>query len=210
MKKKAILFDLDGVVLDSEHHYTQFWRQEGLRYHPEQVGLAEEIKGCSLKKILDRWFGDVASQHKAIVQRLDEFERNLPFDYIPGVTDFLKVVKAQQFKTAIVTSSTRQKMQYVSDKHPELRHLIDVLVTGDDVSQSKPSPEGYLHAAHQLGVEPEECAVFEDSINGLKAGRAAGMITIALTTTNPRELLADNADLVVDDFTSDELIKYIL
>ena len=103
-------------------------------------------------------------------------------------------------KTAVVTSSNRQKMASVYAKHPEFPELFDAILTSEDFSRSKPFPDCYLSAAEKFGVAPEKCVVFEDSINGLKSGRAAGMKVVGLLTTNPLEAVAPLSDVQVNDF----------
>ena len=101
---------------------------------------------------------------------------------------------------AIVTSSNAEKMGRIARRHPEFIAHVGTIVTDADVKHSKPDPEGYLLAASRLGASSGRCVVFEDSIQGLAAGRAAGGKVVALATTNAREKLLDKADVVVDSF----------
>jgi beta-phosphoglucomutase-like phosphatase (HAD superfamily) len=92
-------------------------------------------------------------------------------------------------------------MSSVYRAHPELREWIDRVLTADDYRASKPEPDCFLAGAKCFGAEPANCVVFEDSINGLRAGRAAGCFVVGLTTTNPPQIVRQYADCVVDDFT---------
>ncbi len=198
---KAALFDLDGVVFDTEPQYTVFWGSQCRLYHPEHPGLEQEIKGQTLVQIYEGWFsGALTSEQDTITSRLNEFESQMDYDYIPGFEHFVRTLRSLGVKTAVVTSSNRQKMASVYAKHPEFPELFDAILTSEDFSRSKPFPDCYLSAAEKFGVAPEECVVFEDSINGLKSGRAAGMKVVGLLTTNPLEAVAPLSDVQVNDF----------
>ena len=104
-------------------------------------------------------------------------------------------------KTAVVTSSNQPKMQAVYQARPEFCELFDAILTSEDFERSKPDPDCYLKAAARLGVDKKDCVVFEDSFNGLKSGRAAGMFVVGLATTNAAEKIAPLCDKVIDDYT---------
>lgn len=198
---KAALFDLDGVVFDTEPQYTVFWGSQCRLYHPEHPGLEHEIKGSTLDQIFDRWWsGPLEAEREAVTQRLNDFEAQMHYDYIEGLQDFLAVLRTQEVRTAIVTSSNRQKMDSVYRSRPELRLVFDAILTSEDFTESKPSPQCYLRAAERLGVEPLECVVFEDSFNGLRSGRAAGMYVVGLATTNSREAIAPLSDIQISNY----------
>lgn len=198
MKKKAGLFDLDGVIFDTEGQYTQFWSEEG-KLLQEGSDFSARIKGRTLKEILDRYFPD-QEQADGVIKRLSRFEQEMVIEYIPGAREFILGLKEQGVKLAIVTSSNDLKMQNVYRLHPEVKKVFDIIVTADKITRSKPDPECYLLAATELGMKKEECVVFEDSFSGLEAGRRAEMKVVGLATSNPAEKIADKADVVVPDF----------
>lgn len=198
---RAALFDLDGVVFDTEPQYTVFWGSMCRLYHPEHPGLEHEIKGSTLDQIFDRWWaGPLESEREAVTQRLNDFEASMNYDYIEGLQEFLAYLRRNGVKTAIVTSSNRQKMDSVYRSRPELSLLFDDILTSEDFTESKPSPQCYLRAAQRLGAEPQDCVVFEDSFNGLRSGRAAGMFVVGLATTNSREAIAPLSDIQIDNY----------
>lgn len=209
MKKnvlKAVLFDLDGVVFDTEPQYTIFWGGECRRYHPERPGLEHEIKGQTLTQIYDAFFsGTLAPEQEKITQRLNRFEQQMDFSYIKGFETFIEKLKKHGILTAIVTSSNLPKMAAAKAKHPEIEQLFDAILTSEDFAESKPSPDCYLRAAHRLKVEPSQCIVLEDSFNGLMSGRSAGMGVVGFSTTNPASAIAHLCDLVVPDYTGLEI-----
>ncbi len=205
-KPKAALFDLDGVVFDTEPQYTEFWGEQCREFHPERPGLEFEIKGQTLQQIYDRYFsGDLLSKQQLITERLDAFEQNMKFCFVTGFEAFVKDLRAQRIKTAVVTSSNRQKMESVYAKCPGFKQLFDAILTAEDFAKSKPDPDCYLKAAARFEAEPSECVVFEDSFNGLKSGRSAGMFVVGLSTTNPSEAISPFADVVISDYTDFKL-----
>jgi HAD superfamily hydrolase (TIGR01509 family) len=198
---KAALFDLDGVVFDTEPQYTVFWGSQCRLYHPEHPGLENEIKGSTLTQIYDRWFsGPLAGEQAAITQRLDAFEAQMHYDYIDGFEALIADFHAHGVKTAVVTSSNQPKMESVYRAQPGFRSLFDAILTSEDFEYSKPHPDCYLKAAARFGAAPEECVVFEDSFNGLKSGRAAGMKVVGLATTNSSEAIAPLSDMQISDY----------
>lgn len=183
MEYTGYLFDLDGVVFDTEPQYSIFWGDQLKLYHPEQPGLEQKIKGQTLTQIFDKYFsGPLEKERGVIVNRLDELERHI------------------HKKTAIVTSSNCAKMENVYRKHPELKGMMDAILTAEDFAESKPNPDCYLKAAARLGLSPDECVGFEDSFNGLRAVRAAGMRVVGLATTNKAEDIRPYCDVVVSDY----------
>ena len=207
---KAALFDLDGVVFDTEPQYTVFWGNECRRYHPDKPGLEHRIKGQTLVEIYDQCFaGELAGEQPAITQRLNDFEAQMHFDYVAGFELFVQSLREKGVKTAVVTSSNQQKMESVYRQHPEFKSIFDAILTSEDFDESKPSPDCYLKGAQCFGVKPVECVVFEDSFNGLKSGRASGAFVVGLATTNSPESIAPYADVVVKDFHDPKLPKDI-
>jgi len=201
-KLSAALFDLDGVVFDTEPQYSVFWGTQCRLYHPEHPGLENEIKGQTLTQIYDRWWsGPLAKERDTLTRRLDEFEAQMSFDYIEGFTEFIADLRSHGVKTAVVTSSNQQKMGSVYRSHPEFTALFDAILTSEDFAESKPSPDCYLRAAARFGATPEDCVVFEDSVNGLRSGRAAGMFVVGLVTTNSLEIVAPLSDIQAADYT---------
>ena len=204
-KVKAALFDLDGVVFDTEPQYTVFWGAQCREFHPEHPGLEHEIKGQTLDQIYDAWFdGELKTVRPLLTQRLNDFERDMDYLYIAGFEDFIAYLRKQDIKTAVVTSSNQMKMQSVYHKHPEFTGLFDAILTSEDFEYSKPHPDCYLKAAARFGAAPTECVVFEDSFNGLKSGRAAGMTVIGLATTNAAEAITPLCDQVIKDYKLEE------
>lgn len=200
---RAALFDLDGVVFNTEPQYTLFWGSQFREFYPDSVGLEYKVKGQTLVQIFDTYYsGNLLEKREIISSRLHSYERDMDYPYIEGFVSFTNLLKRHGISMAIVTSSDLPKMEAVYNKCPDLRELVPIILTSEDFEHSKPAPDCYLKAASRLGVAVDECIVFEDSFNGLRSGRAASMATIGLSTTNTPESLSPFADMVVPDFTS--------
>lgn len=195
MKYKAALFDLDGVLIDSETLYTGFWEKVGKTHHLPSPTFALDIKGTTLNDILTTYFA--APEIRADVDRmLHEFENEIVYPVFPGALEFVDRLRSKGMKTVIVTSSDDKKMEFLFGQHPDFSSHFDAIVTASDVSRSKPDPEPYLVGAAKAGCSPNECVVFEDSFQGLEAGRRAGAYVVGLSTTNPAASLEGKADRI--------------
>ncbi len=207
---KAALFDLDGVVFDTEPQYTVFWRKQCKEFHPEIPNLEQTIKGQTLTQIYDGYFsGDLKDKQQLITDRLNEFETNMTFDYVAGFMDFIRDLRSKRIKTAVVTSSNKPKMKNIYAKCPEFKDLFDVILTSEDFAHSKPDPDCYIKASKATETQTNDCIVFEDSFNGLKSGRAAGMRVVGLATTNTPRSIAPYSDCVITDY-NDTVLKTFL
>ena len=196
----TVLFDLDGVLLDTENRYTEFWDKVGHDFlNIDNIGA--KIKGQSLTSILGDYFVGRPDVQSMVEDKLYEFEYCLEYEYVAGAEDFLKELKEKGIVTAVVTSSNESKMKHVYRKHPEFKDYFNRIFTSETFTKSKPAPDCYLMAMKELGAKQETTIVFEDSFSGLQAAAASGCVVVGLATTNPRETIAEKATLVIDDFT---------
>ena len=195
----AVLFDLDGVIVDTEGQYSLFWKQIGEEYMPGMPDFALAIKGRTLTQIYDTYFPDAADR-AAITERLNAFERQMDFPYIAGAREFLEALQAQGVPTAIATSSNCDKMACLYARHPEIKNLVTAVLTAEDARRSKPAPDCYLAAAERLGADISNCIVFEDSPNGLAAGRASGAFVIGVCTSLAAAEIEPLCDMYIEDF----------
>ena len=154
MKIKAALFDLDGVIIDTETQYSRFWGEQCRHYFPDQPGLENVIKGQTLVQIYDHVFADLPDEQPLITERLNAYEQQMSYDYIAGAREFIESLRQQGIKTAIVTSSNQPKMKNVHRSHPELSELFDAILTAEDFTESKPHPQCYLRAACRRQAPP--------------------------------------------------------
>ncbi len=196
----GVLLDLDGVLIDSEELYTNFWTDIEQIYPTGIQDFPLKIKGNALFKILEYFDGDEVKED--IIRRVHKFEEETRYPLYDGVLDFLEQVKANEIPMALVTSSNDKKMQSLFAQHPYLKQYFKAIITDSSVKHSKPHPECYLNAAKALEIPIENCFVFEDSIQGLEAGMNAGATVIGLTTSNTAESLRGKAHYLIDRLSS--------
>ena len=196
----AVLFDFDGVIMDTETQYTLFWDEQGKKYlNREHYG--HSIKGQTLVQIYEKDFVDMPKIQEKVSKDLSHFEEYMNYEYIPGVEAFIADLRAHGVKLAVVTSSTTDKMKIVYRTHPEFAGLFDEILTAERFTRSKPAPDCFLLGMQSLASKPERTVVFEDSFHGLQAGMSSGAITVGVATTNSREAISEKANYVIDDFT---------
>ena len=199
MKERiAALFDFDGVVIDTDSQCSRFWQQVGQQYGYD--GLEKQVKGQTLTYIYNTFFVGREAEQQEITEQLNRFELNMSYDYVPGAVDFIRALRAEGIATAVVTSSNEQKMNAVYRVHPEVNQLFDRILTAEMFAPSKPDPDCYLLGMRLFGTTPLQTFVFEDSINGLRAGLASGARVIALSTTFPSEVIAPLSHKVIPHF----------
>lgn len=199
-KKIAALFDMDGVVLDTESQYSVFWNRIGL----ETLGIENfdaMIKGSTGVQIGEKYYKGRDEEFADIIKQNNEWEAQMTYEYIPGIVSFIEDLRKNNVKLALVTSSDEKKMQYVYNAHLEIKSMFDEILTAECFSRSKPDPECFLLGMKKFGTIPENTFVFEDSFHGLQAGISSGATVIGVATTNSREAIGRKAHYIIDDFT---------
>jgi HAD superfamily hydrolase (TIGR01509 family) len=209
MKCKAFVFDMDGVLCDSEAIMASAGCRMFLERHravvvPEDfapfVGTGE-----------DRYLGGVAAKYGVVLDMPSDKEEayrlygeiaSQTLKPIPGVVRFLNEAAAAGFRLAVATSADAVKVEVNLAAIGVSESLIAVRVTGSQVEHKKPAPDIFLKAAAQLGCRPEECVVFEDAVSGVQAAKAAGSLCCGIASSFPVEVLvAHGADWTASDFT---------
>lgn len=202
----AVVFDMDGVLLDSGAHHRDAWRrllaELGVEAAPDfwrrTIGRpAEEAVAHLLERPVE------AAEAAALARRKREHYAELAArGLLPvrGAPAFVATLAGAGVPRAVATSASRHDVEALLAAIGVRRHF-EVVVTADDVRWGKPNPEVYLRAAAGLGLPPSACLVFEDSVVGVHAARRAGMRVIGLTTAHTaRELLAAGAERAITDF----------
>ena len=208
-KLEAVLFDMDGVIIDSEPLWTEAERQllarRELRYSPELKALlmgreSREAVGLLMEHYnLKERLEDVIEERQQLIAGL--FRDSL--QPIPHVVRLIQAIVDWGFKTALVSSSPKSLVALVLEKLT-ISELFDLIMSGDQVARGKPAPDIYLTAARELCVAAENCLVVEDAPNGVAAAKAAGMCCLAISTSVSRAELAA-ADRVVSSFREVDL-----
>lgn len=206
----ALIFDMDGVVVDSMPIHRAAWSQ-----YLDSLGIPGEdllarMHGRRNDEIVLDFLGPSADQkaieeHGAAKERLyrqlmrDRLENQL----VPGVRSFLQQASAAPI--GLASNAERANIDFVLDGSG-LRPFFSAIVDGSQVERPKPAPDVYLRAAHELGVAPRNCIVFEDSPVGVRAAHDSGMRVVGLLT---HERSLDHVDLAVDDFLDPRLCDWL-
>jgi len=210
---KAILFDMDGTVIDSiksdfeafrkafeQFHYNLSYQayieKTGARGEEIVAAIAPELSAGEIEKLLrqkEENFKTLARQNKP--------------EAVKGIELILRRAKEIPLWTALATGAKRKKVDFILNR-VEIAQYFDVILTADDVSIGKPAPDIFLAAAHKLHVQPSECIVFEDAEMGIEAAKRAKMHCIAIVNSTPKEML-QKADLVIENYADLHLEEYI-
>ena len=204
----ALIFDMDGVIVDTEALHAEAKRTTFEHYQLEvPENLYAEFRGRSDEDMVEhvvREFGparlsaaDVLNYKHAVFRTLHE--KVAPVD---GVLDFIRQARRHFDKLAVTTSATKDNQEFTFDKF-DLQPYFDVVVTAKEIRRTKPHPDPYLITTRQLGLDPASCLVIEDSKNGILSAKAAGCVVVAITTSfSKSELKEANAeyDYVVDSY----------
>lgn len=207
MRKKAFLWDFDGVLVDSMSLHVklgvQVCREQGIQLSPNEVELLGNMPDMQA-------FGEIVNgigKGPLNVQRLAQAKEELYLQCAPsqvglmtGALEFLHQSRELFPSLALVTSNERKVVHRILRVRDLFRYF-DVVVTGDDCTRTKPDPEPYQHAIRLLGVEPAACIALEDTAGGVQSARAAGCSVIGILTTHTADVLASaGAQLLVSEF----------
>ena len=205
MRYEAILFDMDGVVVDTHQSVTTFWLRLAADHGISltQQDFVQHVYGSTGEHTLRYLFPHFTEQQRqAVYVTMEEYERNLCYEAVPGVVDLLHDLRREDIPTALVTSGTRSKVGAVTSQLG-IDGYFTAQVTFEDIRYGKPDPECYLLAARLLNVSPHACIVFEDAVNGIQAAVAAGTHCIGIQAAyNTAPLMEVGAQAVVPDFTA--------
>lgn len=211
-KKYGLLLDFDGVVVDSEPLYEKAmniqFNKYGVDVQPEDWLF---FKGKDVKAVFE-YINDKYHSKMDIdkvkedyrIDLLNEFKSNMR--YIPGFLEFYHACVNDGFSDLLVTSTGRDVMDWTFENVP-VENIFSGMITAFEVENTKPHPEPYLKAAEQIGIPIDKCVVIEDSVNGIRSGKAAGAKVIGITTTFPSDIIHE-ADLIVGSY--EELSPKIL
>lgn len=212
--RKTILWDMDGVISDSYSYHLAAWQET---FKKRGVDFAEQdfsrLFGTRNDFIVRTVMGNNLAEHdvKTIVQEKEETFRRKAGGKIksfPGAIRLLAALRQANVKQGLASSAPKANIDLVLSEL-NLAEVFDAVVSGQDVSESKPSPQIYLAAAQRLGAAPEDCLVIEDSPLGIQAANAAGMKSLAVTNTHCRQKLGE-ATKVVDSLDGVDLITLLM
>lgn len=210
---QALIFDMDGVIIDSEALHAEAKRIAMRQYGVElPQDVIHDLKGMTDEAIFEHLvarFLDgahpvaevLAAKHRAFRQIDGQVQA------IPGALEFVAQARPRFSQFALTTSATRENQQRAFERFA-LSLWFDVVVTGEDITRPKPDPEPYLKTLEKMGLPASACLVIEDSLNGVRSGLAAGCAVAAITTTfSTQELAVLNPDIIITQF--DELAEWL-
>ena len=209
---KAVIFDMDGVIINNTPYHVRAWEVFAEQYNLELLmeKFKQELLGISTESILKQLFGQDLSQEK--IAKYTSEKDSIYFEIYKenisaaeGLLEFIDLLKEKNITMGVATSETKEIAHSILQK-VGVKQYFKVIVTGDDVENLKPNSEPYLTAAEGVGETPADCMAIEDTPSGIQSAKGAGMKVIGITTTYPSEKLSE-ADVVVKDFTELTLEK---
>ncbi len=205
MNSFAFIFDMDGVIIDSNPFHKIALRQfaSNYGYHLDEEGLTKKIYGRTNKEWIPNLFGRTLSADELNFygEEKEQMFRNLyknDIRSLAGLKLFLDQMDVLKIPRAIGTSAPRSNVDFVLAA-TGLKKYFNILLDESDVNQGKPNPEIYIKCAQRLNLPPAQCIVFEDSLSGLAAARAAGCPVVGVATTHSTQELGTK--VVIKDFT---------
>ena len=204
-KKKVVIWDMDGVIADTAPFHYRAWRdvfkKRGVKFTEDdfrrnfgqrndtitRTVLGSDIQAVEIENVATEKEENFRKMAKGRLQAL------------PGAVELIKALKLHGFLQALGSSAPPENIELIT-KELKIATFFQVVVSGKDVQEGKPSPLGFLLAADKLGVSPQTCVVIEDAIAGVTAAKRAGMHCLAVTHTNPASSLRE-ADMILDSLT---------
>ena len=204
-KIAAVIFDMDGVIVDSNPVHKKillkFCTNHGKQLSDEYI--RENLYGRTNQEWIPKVFGPLPTEKtESLADEKEQMFRNVfnPDEHIvPGFIEFLNLIKRKEIKTVVATSAPAENAGYILGKLAIINSF-DAVLNSSHFTESKPHPDPYLKAAKAVKASPEYCIVFEDSISGVNSGLSAGAKVVGIATTHSHEDLS-SCHLVVNDFT---------
>ena len=211
MPVKAILFDLDGVIVDTLHFHFLAWQEMFRRWGGEVKELTVLLhEGRSSREILPLLIEEAGieipedQRHDFIETKRAYYRSIVDVQFYPEAKETLQKLHKEGYKLALVTACAKKNMNHALSEN-ELK-LFDVIVTGDDIPRAKPHPDPYDIAQKKLGLKKDECLVVENAPLGIESGKNAGIKVAAIATTLPKEYLK-GADIYLN--TLKDIFQYL-
>ncbi|UJF18080.1 HAD family phosphatase [Vibrio sp. SS-MA-C1-2] len=197
----AVLFDMDGTLIDSKPVIELAWTTVATRYglNISSDQLEQHVHGRNGQYTLSYFFGKFTqAEQRKVKKEVDLIEENSPVTLIPGVKHTLDFLKRHDVKVGLVTASWPERINFIFDYH-NLHGYFECVISREDVKKGKPDPEGFQLCSKRLKVPIEKCIIFEDSFSGLEAGirsgaRCIGINTIKIPTS--KKLIANYDDYI--------------
>jgi beta-phosphoglucomutase len=212
---KALLFDLDGTLIDSEQFHLDCWNQilieAGIRLDMDDwiANYSGVPMPANAKRLIEKYGLPVA--HDELVRERESVTLNrlqtVDINLMPFANETLEFFKEKGLTLALVTGSASPDVDAIF-KRNGMNKYFDLIITRSDVAESKPHPESYELCCRKLGLSPNECIAFEDTVNGVKSAKAASLVCYAIQARACEHLKLDAADKIFSDFNAAK--KYLL
>lgn len=210
---EAIIFDMDGTLVDTEPFNTEIERRQ---FQHNNLNISEEEHAKYLGTASEAMWREIAGRYnleKSVLQLVEEnqaesiayFSELDEIRVMPGLIKLLEKLRKRDFPVAVASSSSPEIIDLILTK-TNLKKYFDVIVSTQEVGKSKPSPDVFLKTAEKLGFEPYKCLVVEDSKNGITAAQSAGMICVAFQSETADPVNHKEADAVIRNFGQLELL----
>jgi HAD superfamily hydrolase (TIGR01509 family) len=207
MMLQAVIFDMDGVIVDSHPIHKKSWSRflELTGKQLSDIDLSFIMDGRKREEILRHFLGELSDEEVLrLGHQKDQLFKEEAADLatIKGVREFLPQLREAQIKLGVASSGSAGRVNYILDSL-NLRHYFEAVVTGDQVAQGKPHPAIFQLACGHLLIEPACTLVFEDSVSGVRAAKAAGARCVGVASNGvAQQLIAAGADEIILDFSS--------
>jgi beta-phosphoglucomutase family hydrolase len=201
----AVIFDMDGVIIDSHPAHRKAWRKflHSLKREVTDQELDFILDGRKRAEIMRHFLGELSeAELEEHGKSKDDFFQDLEFEVkpLPGVVRFLDDLRKKKIATAVATSAGQSRARSTLARLHLANHF-NVIITGGDVAKGKPDPEIYLRACEGLKVAPQNALAIEDAVSGVRAAIAAGLRCVGVSIHQPaQKLIAAGADCVIEDF----------
>lgn len=191
MKYKLVIFDMDGLMLDTEKFYYESWfkfsEEYGFEYNNEKRKLLAGMNGPTIRNILAKELGS-DQKAKELRENLEQYRREYFLNFKgdlkkEGLINLLEFLKENNIEAVVASSSSREKISYLL-KNQNIDHYFKFIVSGHEIKNGKPHPDIFLEALTKAGYKKEEALILEDSYNGYKAAKASGMDYIIIHDSN--------------------------
>ena len=213
-KIKAVIFDMDGLMFDTEALFsivqTKINKKRGKDFTLEIQNKMMGRKPIDAIKIMLKELGIDEDPESVARERDAEYLELLKTDSraMPGLLEFLDILNKHNIRKAIASGSYHLWIDTLLERF-KMKDQFEAVVSGEDVKVAKPDPEIYIKTVHKLGLRPEECLVLEDAVNGIKAAKAAGCITVAIPNSFTKHQDFSEADYVVESLSDLKLASIL-
>lgn len=205
--KKCVIFDMDGVIIDSEPIHQKCERR---MFQMLGINVSESEHNAFMGTTDETWWSWLGSKYKLPIKideviqlkkilYLEHLKQDTYIKPIPFVSELIADLYKDNFSLALASSSPHEQIDYILSSF-ELKYFFKIIISGEDVKEGKPSPEIFLKASELLGIPPESCIVIEDSYNGVMAAKSANMKCIGFNNPNSGNQDLGKADQIINSF----------